>query len=286
MRRRSARNRLTTRDKGILTHVGENRASSIEVLHAAFFPGKHLDAAKSTLRRLCNPPHCLLKLVPLDGRRSWYQLTQRGARLAGFDKEVCQSLGHQSRARRYALQWYFYIEPGQQRRPCQIRNFPSLFPIEGHRLPQGNFYVATASQPAASPHTDAGMEAPGRGPEAAGIQQYSRSAENARFGFAMIDCGAKPQRIGQRLLATLRRFLRHGWFDDFFRSGNFEITLLTITASRKRAYQHALPTLIEKSLATEFRRIARPDSAAEPIRIAIHVVPRLIDLIPGRGGDT
>lgn len=44
---------LSDRDLKLLAHVGKFCISTFEVIHFMFFKGKHRDAVKSTLRRLC-----------------------------------------------------------------------------------------------------------------------------------------------------------------------------------------------------------------------------------------
>lgn len=281
--RRTTR-RLTDRDRKIMKHIGEFRAADLDVIHQRFFADRNVEAARSTMRRLTQGPHHVARTTALDGRRHWYQLTADGARLAGVSKDVCRSLGHQSKARIYALQWYLFLERSCQRRLIRLHDFPDLFPVSGHRLPQGRFCISTESD-------EAVVDKPEEQYAAAGSTASSDPttpvvvAKN-RLGYVAVDCGAKPQRVGQRVCQTVRRFLIHGWFDELIRIGQFELTLLTITSARRRAYQHSLPTTMLRNLSLELSRLMRPGTAELPFRIATYCVPRLIDIIPGRKGTS
>ncbi|MFK7818490.1 MAG: hypothetical protein AB8G99_07220, partial [Planctomycetaceae bacterium] len=126
-----ARRLLTERDMALLRHVAEFGGAEIEPLHRRYFGDRKIGAAKSTLRRLTGRVHRVLRTTPLDGTRVWYQLTHKGARVLGLSHEACRQFGCQARARRYALQWFLFVEGQMQRRLCNLRELPDLFPIRG-----------------------------------------------------------------------------------------------------------------------------------------------------------
>jgi len=87
--------KLSERDLKLLSHVGRFGLSLFETIHSLHFKGKHRDAVKSTLRRLCGkgPTHRFLRPVPLYGSRIAYQLTVRGANLVGISPSRARPLG-------------------------------------------------------------------------------------------------------------------------------------------------------------------------------------------------
>ncbi|MCA9063853.1 MAG: hypothetical protein KDA96_12360, partial [Planctomycetaceae bacterium] len=143
VRRRTRR--ITGRDRRILNHLSEFHSATAEVLQQRFFADKSMEAVRSTMRRLSNGPHDVVQSIPLDGRRFWYQLTNRGAQLVGHKAYDCRTLGLHATARQYALQWFLFLA-NENVRLINLHDFPDLFPVRGHRLPQGRFYFRTASQ--------------------------------------------------------------------------------------------------------------------------------------------
>lgn len=279
MAKRRKTRRLTGRDRRILHHLAEFRAADFDVLHRRFFPGKNAEAVRSTLRRLSQGPHYVLRSVPLDGRAMWYQLTPAGVRQIGVSENVCRPLGPQAAARQFALQWFLFGSDNAGVRLIQLHDFPDLFPIGGQRLPQGKFYLATQR---ASPNDDQSSASDVPSYPSPDVVPHPAPAELAtKLGYVVIDFGGKPQRIAQRLLKTLLRFLKQGWFDDLIRQQQFEITLLTITAGRRRGYEHSLPRLLRQALSIELSRLQRPDQQELPFAIQVRVVPRLVEIVYG-----
>ncbi len=273
MARRRTR-RITGRDRRILNHLAEFHSATPEVLHQRFFADKAMDAVRSTMRRLSRGPHDVVQSVPLDGRRRWYQLTLRGARLTGHKSYDCRTLGLHATARQYALQWFLFLS-GQDVRLIDLHEFPDLFPVRGHRLPQGRFYFRTVQQ-VDEPRsvTDVQNDAANDTPKTTA----------QRLGYVAFDFGGRPQRIAQRLQQTLRRFLRHGWFDSLILNGQFEVTLITINAARRRSYEHVLPGMLQRNLAPQLGRFRTTvaDHHEVPFTVTAQVVPGLQDIIYGR----
>lgn len=273
MARRRTR-RITGRDGHVLNHLAEFHSAATEVLHNRFFADKGVEAVRSTMRRLSSGPHYVVQSVPLDGRRHWYQLTARGARIVGHKSYDCRTLGLHASARQYALQWLLFLAK-EDVRLINLHDFPDLFPVQGHRLPQGRFYFRTLQNADALPAQDGTLVA------SSGV---SSSPMVQRLGYVAFDFGGRPLRIAQRLQQTLQRFLRHGWFDRLIQQGQFEVTLLTINEARRRSYEHALPTMLQRNLATHlgrFRTLA-PDTEMFPCPITVRAVPGLQDIIYGR----
>lgn len=273
-RRRQTR-RVTGRDRNILQHLAEFRSGGIDVLHQRFFEGKSIEAARSTMRRLSNGPHHLVRSVPLDGRSNWYQLTPAGTRLIGASDQAYRPLGRQATARQFALQWLLFLSDRPQLRLIHLQDFPDLFPIRGHRLPQGYFYFSAPN------FTEAKVEVPAQQQEHTEEQPQSTSHE-MRLGYVAVDYGGRPLRVAQRLQKTLRRFLRNGWFDDIIRAGTFEVTLLTITAARRRAYEHSLPTVLKQNLARDLIRLNPTFAETIPFEVYVRAVPGLHSIIFGK----
>lgn len=269
MARRRTR-RITGRDRRILSHLSDFHSATAEVLQRRFFPDKSMEAVRSTMRRLSTGPHDVVQSVPLDGRRFWYQLTSRGAQLVGHKAYDCRTLGLHATARQYALQWFLFLAH-EDVRLINLHDFPDLFPVRGHRLPQGRFYFRTMSLAGSQEtlHPEAGDHG------ATTVQ---------RLGYVAFDFGGRPLRIAQRLQQALRRFLQHGWLDSLIHQRQFEVTLLTINSARRRSYEHALPVMLERNLATQLSRFGRApaNEAAVPFPVTSRVVPGLQDIIYGR----
>ncbi|APZ96366.1 hypothetical protein [Fuerstiella marisgermanici] len=267
MPRRRTR-RITGRDRRILNHLAEFHSATVDVLHRRFFAEKKVEAVRSTLRRLSTGPHQVVQSVPLDGRRAWYQLTPQGARFVGHKSYDCRTLGLHATARQFALQWFLFLAE-EDLRLVNLHDFPDLFPVRGHRLPQGRFYFRTQS----------GIE-----PTSSTKTEERRTSTVQRLGYLAFDFGGRPLRIAQRLQQTLRRFLMHGWFDSLIQDGQFEVTLLTINASRRRSYDHTLPDMLHRNLATQLARFHTADSKLPSLAFPVtsRSVPGLHDIIYGR----
>lgn len=92
---------LTDRDRSILDHLKRYRITTNEVLETRFFGGDGHDALKTVRRRLVG---AFLQARPLGiGRRRYYQLTPRAARMFGEPEEVAAPLGTQALPRAYAV---------------------------------------------------------------------------------------------------------------------------------------------------------------------------------------
>lgn len=273
MARRPTR-RITDRDTEILQHLSQFHSASADVLIKRFYAEKTAAALRSTMRRLSTGPHHVVQSVPLDGHRYWYQLTPAGARLAGHKSYDCRTLGVHASARQFALQWFLFLA-GDNVRLINLHEFPDLFPVRGHRLPQGSFYFR--NMPAVNDSvlsSESGHEsvATPAGPS------------TQRLGYLAFDFSGRPLRIAQRLQHTMQRFLRHGWFDSLLLNGQFEVTLLTINAARRRSYEHALPEMLRKNLATQLGRFRTTSVDADPLpfSVLVRAVPGLQDIIYGR----
>ncbi len=252
-KKRTQNIRLTDRDRRILKHVERQRMTTIEAVQTVFFPHNERDAAKSTLRRLYGAPpdHLYLCPEPLDARRVYYRLTPKGARLIGAAKEAARPLGLQARVERYALLWFFCVECPGKRTPFHPRKFPEQFKLQGERLPRKNFYV----------EEDASGE--------------------VCLGYVMVDHRADTRRLVRKAAATLQRFLRRGWFDEYLRAGAFALTVLTATEEKQKSLERALQRRLPEFLRPHLDHLGAVAGETLPLKLSVRIVPGLADVLPG-----
>lgn len=237
---------LSQRDWNILKFVLRHRLITFAVLHLVFFEGKAVDAVKSTLRRLCGR-YQLLTAERLDQRRGYYRLSRRAAALLGARQNMVRPLGPQSLIERFAVLWFITLDRPGRRTLFNPRQFPEQFDLGPHRLPRANFYIEEDDQ------------------------------GHSWLGYIVVDHGGHLRRIIQKSVRVLRRFLKRGWFDDYFAAGRFKLTVLTLNAHKQKSLQFGLNSQLNESLRYALSRF----SHQRPLTHQVVVVPGLVDLIPG-----
>lgn len=203
---------LTKRDMRILAHVRTYGMTWFEVLHHVFFPGKHPNAVKSTLRRLCGRGYDkrVLYSREMDSRRVCYQLTLAGTRAIDASPELARSLGRTATARRYSLQSFLCLDGSATRVFINNAEIAAAFPAIDRQLPQANFYKS---------QTKVGV---------------------VRLGYAVIDYGSDVRRVVGRVLKRSDDFVNSGWFNGLVANGAFEFSVLTLTEGKREAIQRKL----------------------------------------------
>jgi hypothetical protein len=249
MSRRKRKIRLGQRDREILSFLGERGMSWLEPIHQRFYADRSPDAARSTMRRLCGrpPKYRYVRPEPLDGKRVYYRLTRKGAKLLGYSVHVTLPMGTTALIRRYALQWFFEMDGHGKRWHCNPRDCPDLFPVHGHRLPRGHFYL-------------------------------EKGDDGNVLGFAIEDYGSDVRRISRRAVDHLQRFLEHGWFDDLIRAQRFGVTFLTATDDKATAIERQFGRDSQRRLTPLLRQLAGKKGAS--ILCDCLVVPGLLELLP------
>ena len=248
-RKRSTRIRLGDRDLAILRFIGEQRTSWLEAIHGRFYEDRSIEAARSTMRRLCGraPNYRFVRADHPDGNRNFFRLTVKGAKLIGASPNVTAPLGRTALLRRYALQWFLEVDGQESRWHCNPRDYPDLFALEGHRLPRANFYLEEA-------------------------------ADGTMLGFAVEDFGSNSRRISRRAVDLLERFLAQRWFDELFAARRFGVTFLVATPEKATAIENHFQRDSQRRLATLLRQI--PSSTTATILTDYVVVPGLLSLLP------
>lgn len=246
-----SRIRLGARDLDLLQYVGEQRMSWLLAIHQKFYRNKRIDAAKSTIRRLLGPApkYRYLQPYPLDGKRVYYCLTRRAARLFGFSYRTTSSLGYTALIRRYAVQWFIEVDGQDERWLCQPSDYPELFPARCKKLPRANYYL-------------------------------QNSGESTELGIALEDYGSDARRVVRRAIDLLDRLLQNGWFDDLIIANRFAISFLTMSTTKAHSIERHFERLCERHLSRRLNQL----SPRRPGRITADyvVVPGLIDVIPTR----
>ena len=249
---------LSERDLKLLADVGKFGISTFEVIHYRRFKGKHRDAVKSTLRRLCGkgPTYRFLRPVPLYGSRVAYQLTRRGTNAVGVSPSVARPLGIQSRVERLAVLNFIHdLKSEYKRRLVSNAKLREYFPLNGHRLPRQRFFLEER------PDAD-------------------------YLGFIVVDHGGHERRIVRKAVSFLQRFVKHGWFDDYLRSGQFVLTILTLTDFKGRAIAYGLKKLLKAILGKPLAGLHKPFPGGWPLPVEIVVVPGVINVLPGKSAST
>lgn len=248
-RKRKPRIRLGDRDLAILRFIGEQRTSWLEAIHGRFYDDRSIEAARSTMRRLCGrPPNFrFVRVEQLDGSRNFFRLTARGAKVIGAPAAASGPLGRTALLRRYALQWYIEVDGKESRWHCNPRDYPDLFPVEGQRLPRANFYL-------------------------------EESSAGTMLGFAIEDYGTDSRRVSRRAVDLLERFLVNRWFDELFAAKRFGVTFLMATQEKAAAIEHQFQRDSQRRLTSHLSQISRNEPAV--ILTGYVVVPGLLALIP------
>lgn len=251
-----SRRRLTKRDRLILTHLALYGLGTTESLHQLFFAGKKLDAVKSTLRRLGSAGAKLLVKEVINGsRRVYYRLTPKGATAIGHRGD-CKRLGDSRLPRSYALMYFTCLHAdGAHRHYCHPRQHPDLFPLGGERLPKIDFYMAERT-----------------------VNETGK--RTVSLGFTITDTSVNWRRIVERSVKHTRRLVSKRWFEPIMRSGNFELTVLTVSPPRRRAIELVLDGELRRLLRPDFMRLKIEQAPRFPIQTQVVCVPGLDDLIP------
>jgi hypothetical protein len=248
-RKTNSRIRLGDRDLAILRFIGEQRTSWLDAIHGRFYDDRSIEAARSTMRRLCGraPNYRFVRIDQLDGNRNFFRLTARGAKIIGATKGATAPLGRTALLRRYALQWYLEVDGKESRWHCNPRDYPDLFPIKGQRLPRANFFL-------------------------------EETPDGTMLGFAIEDYGSDTRRVSRRSVDLLERFLEQHWFDELFAAQRFGVTFLVATPEKATAIEHQFQRDSRRRLATLLRQI--PSNTTATILTDYVVVPGLLSLLP------
>ena len=248
-RKPKTRIRLGDRDLAILRFLGEQRMSWLEAIHGRFYSDRTIEAARSTMRRLCGraPNYRFVRIDRLDGNRNFFRLTRRGAKLIGAPDAATMPLGTTALLRRYALQWFLDVDGRDTRWHCDPRDYPDLFAIEGQRLPRANFYL-------------------------------EETPSGTLLGFAVEDYGTDSRRVSRRAVELLERFLEQRWFDELFAARRFAVTFLVATPEKSVAIEHHFGRDSQRRLASLMRQI--PSSTTAAVVTDYLVIPGLLSLLP------
>lgn len=225
--------------------------TTIPVLRRVFFSGKHLDAVKSTLRRLCGlaeKPR-FLKSETLDGQRVYYRLTPRGAKAIGLPHWRIRPFGPQALYRKLALLWFVHGENQSGRRLLSYRDIEKDFAIKVDPIPGYICYLDTRE-------------------------------EKTRLGVIVIDHGAHPNRTVRKATQVVAWFLNKGWFDQVIRDKAFVLTVLTLSHGKQRAIERNLALAIRHSLRSPLTKLAASVGPGQNIELNVEVVEGLSNLLP------
>lgn len=238
--------RISDRDRTILLDIAEHRLAWFDTLKATFFASSSDAAVRSWLRRAAskNSTPQLLKPRELD-RRVYYQLTHKATRILGVSSEAARSFGPKAIARLYARQWYLRLASDSKRFLFHPRKFPELFALEGHRLPQANFFI-------------------------------EESAEGRKCGFIVLDYNADARRIIRRTAKKMERFLTHGWFNEFIGTGRFVLVVLTVTNGKAEVLRSRLEKDLLPRIDFDWSNLGETPS----LNVRVEVVPGLAGIIP------
>jgi hypothetical protein len=252
MGKRQRQVQLSKRDHRVLRHARDFGMTTSEVLHRTFFAGKGLDAMLSTLRRLVGSGLKYLFLRPerLYGKRKYYRLTQRGAKIVG-NGSASRRFGCQAKATRFAILSFMHEEGAGKRVLFNPRKLSDQFALAGHRLPRKHFFI-------------------------------EETATNPRLGFILVNLGGDTQRTVRKALEIMARFLARQWFDEFFAAEQFVLVVLTVTEEKKAAIQARLQAAAPITLANAVARFSGGKPRKLPFEIRVVVVHELLNLIPGQ----
>ncbi len=256
MPRKANKKRLSDRSMAILWQ-GKTDMITIDVIHRRHFANATVEAARSALRRLCGDPpdYRYLYPEPLNESDFYYPLTREGTSLLSISARYSEPLKKQGKVTRYAVSWSIHADQPGKRTLFDLREFEKEFGIEGQRLPRHPYFI-------------------------------DETGDAAKLGMILIDHNAHPRRIVHKTIKPLGRFLRHGWFDEFFSQGRFVVAVLTFNKYRQRAFQQKLPGEITAQLGFGLSRFLTQTSGHSPVDVRVHVIPRLDSLVMPRGEGT
>jgi len=243
--RKKAR-RLSRRDRSLLTHLALYRMTWLEVLQAKYFFGGKPDAVKSALRRLRTGKQPLIRSRQLYDQRVYYQLTYAGTRAIDATYRLAEALGRTTIIRQFALQSFFFLGNQEERYLLGQGQLCDLFDVQGNRLPKVPFYLASTGK------------------------------EDKRLGFIMVDFGSEPRRCANRIVQRVLRLLQHSKIRSLSEAGVFELSVLTLTASKRRSLYEQLKV----SKRSGGNLWITYNTKRVQVRLLIHVVPGLLELIP------
>lgn len=145
--------------------------------------------------------------------------------MIGASKGTARRLGLVARIQRYALLWFICAEEPGKRTLFDPRDFPEQFDLRGQRLPQKDFYVEEA---------DGGRMC---------------------LGYILVDHGNDPRRIVRKASQTMARFLKQGWFDEYFRAGAFVLSVLTVCEEKHVDLGRMLSPSLAEQLRVPLRKL-------------------------------
>lgn len=102
------------------------------------------------------------------------------------------------------------------------------------------------------------------------------------LGFIVVDHGGHVRRIVRKAVEFMQRFVKRSWFDDYLRSGQFVLTILTLTDFKGREITHGLKKLLKAVLGPDLAKLHKPFSGGWPVPVEVVVVPGVINVLPGK----
>jgi len=251
--RRHRKRQLGRRDRSVLAHLAAFSISWPELLQAVCCPERGPDSVKSAVSRSRNRRPPLIRSSPPYGKRVYYQLTFAGTRAVATSYRAAETLGRTTVIRQFALQSFLFL--GQQQQPTSLREqrrlldkrqLGSIFELKGKRLPRAKFYLA------------------------------STGADDKRLGCVVVDYGSEPRRCATRIVQRVLRLLEHPKLRAMAKAGVFELSVLTLsTTKRKSLYER-----LNVSKRSGGCMLITSQAQRVRVRLFIHVVPGLLELIP------
>jgi hypothetical protein len=241
----SERVEVTPRDR-LLLEQAHTDLLTVESAHRHHFSGQNVGAVHSTLRRLYGKPpkYGLLRPYPLDSRRKYYRLTQRGARLLGVSRHHTRPLNQQGKVQRYTLSWLMHIDSQGERTHFSPRDHPDKFHLLENRFPHHPFFIE---------ERDGAV----------------------RLGCVIVDHNALPQNAARKTVQALQRFLLHGWFDVYIKAGLFSVHLMTFDEQRRRTLRRLLALMMRDRLNVPLARLGTD----VPLDVQVRHVPGMKQLL-------
>lgn len=244
--------RLTKRDYAILRDAEEFGMVVPEFLLRQHFPGRELDAVKSTLRRLYGhgPSYLYLRPEQLDAKRVYYRLTGRGCRLIGASRDASRPFGRKAVVQRYATLWFISADQPKARRLIEPRQFPDLFPGNTSRLPKKRFFIE------------------------------QRPDGSMVVGLFAIDVRSDVRRFVRQSWQRLSRLFAQGLFLDYLASGRFSYRVLTYDEGKGKELEALLRKTLRQTLTKQLQAVGLNSPADLLIQLQVTLVPGMDTLIP------
>jgi len=245
MSKRPTRRRLRPQGRCIL-EIAKRGLICVDIIHRAFYAQGDIEAARSALQRLVASGY--LRSEPLDARRVYHPLTSVGSRhLTGSD-DYARSFKKQGRALRYAVSWFIYADRPGQRVLINPAEYPEQFPVAGHQLPRGPFFL-------------------------------DRTADRPRLGITLVDLNADHRRMPRKCVMMLASFLRHGWFDTYLLQDALFLAILTFSDDRRKVFESHVGRSISEDLGYPLSQLS-PDLPGRVQHLfEVHTIPQLEPII-------